>query len=358
MLAALDARGIRALLVKGPAVLHHVGGATAWRPMEDLDLLVDPADVGATAAALEEHGFKSDFGAAFRDHPAYFAALHAVGFDDGEGGLVDLHWRGGHTRRDPALECDRFTGAVCGELLGVPVWFPRAEEVLLQAVEHGAALAPAPDGAWAADVALLLRDGPALDWALVARLAAARRMGTAVRDAIDDGGAGERDRGAAGRGAAARSRAADAGPGRARPAPARPAWARGRRGRAARGARHARRAAPAEAGRPRPRARHRLEPSVGRRGRAVRALHRARPAAPARDRLVPARRGPGAPLALPLELDLTTAGGPAAWHRRRVGWSAPEALAPGSRGRSRCCSCPSRRRRARRSRSTSAPGPP
>ena len=38
VLAALNERGIRALLMKGPAVLHHVGGPTAWRPMEDLDL--------------------------------------------------------------------------------------------------------------------------------------------------------------------------------------------------------------------------------------------------------------------------------------------------------------------------------
>jgi hypothetical protein len=45
-----------------------------------------------------------------------------------------------------------------------------------------------------------------------------------------------------------------------------------------------------------------------------------------RDRLVPTRRGPGAPLALPLTLDLSATGGPADWHHRRVGWSVPEAF--------------------------------
>ena len=326
VLAALDARGIRGLLVKGPAVLHHVGGATAWRPMEDLDLLVDPADVGATAAVLEEQGFTSDFGAAFRNHPAYFEALHAVGFDDGEGGLVDLHWRGAHARRDPALERERFTGAVRGDLLGAPVWFPRAEEVLLQAVEHGAALAPAPDGAWAADVALLLRDGPALDWALVARLAAARRMGTAVRDAIDtvEQGCGI---------AAPPGAAAQLGP--ARPTLAQAVRVRRRPGPPGRVAgavelleEHAtrtgrRRLGPGDPGRALATAWNLPSGTAAAPYALYAALGRPRRL---RDRLVPARHGPGAPLALPLELDLTTAGGPAAWQHRRVGWSAPEAF--------------------------------
>ena len=285
----------------------------------------------ATSAAHAPSGAgASAYGAAFRDHPAFFTAVHAVGFDDGEGGQVDLHWRGAHAERDPALERERFAGAVRGEVLGAPVWFPRAEEVLVQAVEHGAALAPAPDGAWAADVALLLRDGPSLDWALVARLAAARRMGTAVRDAI---GVVERVTGIAAPPAAA-----------AQLAPARPTLAQtvrrrrvprpgalpGAPGRAA-GAVELLEEHVLRAGRPR------LRP--GDPGRALASawnLPSAAAAAPyavysalgrprrLRDRLVPARRGQGAPLALPVTVHLSTAGGPADWHHRRVGWSAPE----------------------------------
>jgi Uncharacterised nucleotidyltransferase len=87
---SLEARGIRAVVLKGPAIACWLYDDRAERPYGDIDLIVSPADFAETEVVLDRYGFVSWY-----DGPApERAAAHAVGWMRGfDLGFVsvDLH---------------------------------------------------------------------------------------------------------------------------------------------------------------------------------------------------------------------------------------------------------------------------
>lgn len=95
--AALAAAGIRSVAVKGLAFLAHDPDHLARRHLDDVDLLVSPADVQAAAAALRAAGFEADdllpdYRGAALDGAGEGPALHRTANFLGPGRtLVELH---------------------------------------------------------------------------------------------------------------------------------------------------------------------------------------------------------------------------------------------------------------------------
>lgn len=139
LLHALDARGIRALPVKGIWLAERVYEQPWQRPMCDLDLLVPPDDVAAATAVLETLGYRAvEAGDAGRfDYQRAFR--HAARL-----GEVELHWQFGSETMPlvprPNLE-GSWRAAVRGTLAGAPCWHlpPEGQLVLLcyHLVHHG-----------------------------------------------------------------------------------------------------------------------------------------------------------------------------------------------------------------------------
>jgi hypothetical protein len=90
----LEARGVRVMAYKGPALALQAYGDPALRRFGDLDLVVEPAELDAALAALEALGFVGD---AF-DTPSKRAAVlrdgHHLAVSRGTV-IVELHWRFG-----------------------------------------------------------------------------------------------------------------------------------------------------------------------------------------------------------------------------------------------------------------------
>lgn len=88
--AACARRGVALIPLKGAALARRIYGNPGLRPMQDLDLLVKPADVEAAAALLREAGYvvppHLDEGVARREH------FHCVFERPSLGVKVELHW--------------------------------------------------------------------------------------------------------------------------------------------------------------------------------------------------------------------------------------------------------------------------
>lgn len=162
--AGLDAAGVEALALKGPAFARLVHGRADRRSCRDLDLLVRPAQEADALAALGRLGYA----VAQRDDNA--TVLHRV---DGRG-MVELHTRLGDGEATfPERVARPFETAVAVTLAGTPVRTLPADLALAYAAQHGTrhlwrVLL------WVWDMAVAARN-PAVDW--TAALETARRLG-------------------------------------------------------------------------------------------------------------------------------------------------------------------------------------
>jgi hypothetical protein len=91
ILGALEAAGIRSILLKGPTLQRELHRDGTLRPYSDTDLLVAPADLDRAAPILARLGFELSLD--HREHTA-ISEPHAQEWQQGEGGQkLDLHWR-------------------------------------------------------------------------------------------------------------------------------------------------------------------------------------------------------------------------------------------------------------------------
>lgn len=91
VLRALDAAGVPTIVLKGAALVESAYGDFGARTMDDLDLLVRPADLDRAAAALERIGFAPDEW--FRGAEWYRASLHHLVPYERAGVTVEVHHR-------------------------------------------------------------------------------------------------------------------------------------------------------------------------------------------------------------------------------------------------------------------------
>jgi hypothetical protein len=142
VVAALRARGVQPILLKGPAVAQWLYDEDELRPYVDTDLLVAPEHQDVAAQVLADLGFKDEMATAAEqevdDHSRTFARGGQARQE------VDLHFTlaGARARPDDvwrSLESGSETVTVAGEVVAVPSLPARALHVALHAAQgdHG-----------------------------------------------------------------------------------------------------------------------------------------------------------------------------------------------------------------------------
>jgi hypothetical protein len=175
------------MLSKGAALVYGHGIDSRYRPMFDIDVFVDPAELTEARAVLAGHGFSSPFDSVFERHQAALVRdSHGVGFSAQGGAQIDLHWHLMHTARNTALDRLLHDAAVECDLGGVSCHATSLEDTLVLSVAHGMRWARGSAVRWVGDVALIQRDhGGDLDWGLVVHRARQARISRTVLDALD-----------------------------------------------------------------------------------------------------------------------------------------------------------------------------
>jgi hypothetical protein len=153
-LAELTRRAVPWRLVGGAAVLAATGGDLSARPLRDLDLLVRPADLPATAEALHAAGWRTHV----RDPQSLVQWFHRVRWTAPHG-LLDVHVRPLLEDRDSANLALAWSGARTATLGTLSVALPPPDILLLSACVAGWFTPRPPALMWALDAADLLRSG-------------------------------------------------------------------------------------------------------------------------------------------------------------------------------------------------------
>lgn len=187
---ALRRASVPVIVLKGPALARWLYPAAAFRPYGDIDLTVRAEDEAAAVAALTGSGLREVPFAAEEDRRAHAghvheaAAYHRQFMSEGGGALIELHIDPLQLGIQPVCEAGRWQRAV--PVPGLPhVLMLAAEDQVVQlavhAHKHGMNRL-----IWLKDIDLLMRArGAALDWELVARVAALEGVSAPVWHTLD-----------------------------------------------------------------------------------------------------------------------------------------------------------------------------
>lgn len=157
--------GIAAVPFKGPTLAVLAYGDLAWRQFNDLDVLVDRADLARAGELLQKRGYQPEVDLSATREKSFLSACTALSFRRPEiRCLVELHWE-----LSPRLLPFDLS---CAEIRERPaVVYPGGkqmmtlspEDLLLYLCAHGARHCWNRLG-WIADVSWLIRRHPRLDW--------------------------------------------------------------------------------------------------------------------------------------------------------------------------------------------------
>jgi hypothetical protein len=166
------------MLLKGAAIVAGYRLDIGVRPMDDIDILVRPAEALRSVEILAQGGWAPRG----RHSPAQLMRIHhAISLTGPRRGAVDLHWTSLTPRSNDAhLWDDRVPVA----LQGVRTWAPGPTDQLVLACAHGLGWNAAPVR-WITDAMLILRaSADAIDWHEVVARARARRVTLDVAAAL------------------------------------------------------------------------------------------------------------------------------------------------------------------------------
>jgi hypothetical protein len=175
VLGLLEAEGIRAIPFKGPTLAMMAYGNLALRQFNDLDFLLQLADIPRARAVLSLHGYRSQHPLGRIQEDAYFRSLCQLPLLHEETSiLVELHCK--VTPRDFSFSADQTFGQrlIPVSMLGKAVLTFSREDLLLILCVHGAKHVWCCLG-WICDVAKLMSASPEIDWGQVTDQA--RRIG-------------------------------------------------------------------------------------------------------------------------------------------------------------------------------------
>lgn len=159
LLRAFGAAGIPLLVLKGGALGQLYYPSPGARPMNDLDVMVPFAAASAARELLERAGWRPTLDLP----PAQLAFIHALGYRDGAGTELDLHWHALWEGARPGADDPLWRRAQPLRLAGLELATLCATDHLFQVCVHGLRWSEVPPIHWVADAALLLRSG-AIDW--------------------------------------------------------------------------------------------------------------------------------------------------------------------------------------------------
>jgi hypothetical protein len=132
-LDALEQHSIRCAGFKGLATMAHLYRSPRERMLQDVDILVAPADAEAAVKVLEENGFQRSIKLDWAEYLSFVrkapgsAGNEAVSLSDPRGGAVDLHWRLGVIDHETLFAGVRRVPLQAGE---APVVSPAASMLL------------------------------------------------------------------------------------------------------------------------------------------------------------------------------------------------------------------------------------
>ncbi len=170
ILGHLESQGIEALPYKGPVLAEALYENVGLRQFSDLDILVQPGDVGRAKAALERLGYANGLVLTNAQQKAYLDSGYEYAFDGAGQSLIELQWR--ILPRFYAVDFDTermFAESSYLTVAGRQVRTPRTEDLFLVLCVHAAKHAW-ERLAWTRDVAELI-ESKAIDWADVRRRA-------------------------------------------------------------------------------------------------------------------------------------------------------------------------------------------
>jgi len=177
MLAALQAEGLRLMLIKGAARLSAEPTLAQERALRDIDVLIHPEDWQRALRVAEREGWATP-----RTGKVDFARLryaHAIGLRSPNAstrGECDLHRTVLSECANEGQDLDMWTRAVPTRFLDVDVLRPSATDFALITLAQSMLYSPVPTAAhWALDVDPLIRLG-GIDWDLLLHEAGNRRI--------------------------------------------------------------------------------------------------------------------------------------------------------------------------------------
>jgi hypothetical protein len=187
-LDALEDAGVRAMLLKGVPLALQCYPEIGLRPMEDIDMLVEPGRAREAIAVLERAGWPATPAVEDPEAVPYGEQMmHQVACRGESGQWIDLHWRfvpwvaRDGSGYDPALWASARPLAVAGHATLSPCPDDLLLLVLLHAYRAGWATAPR----WVADATFLLRAmGDEIDWDRFTARVVQAHLVEPVRDAL------------------------------------------------------------------------------------------------------------------------------------------------------------------------------
>jgi len=178
-LEALRAAGIPLLVLKGAALAHLVYPTPGTRPMNDVDVLVPACRAAEARAILEGAGWRPTL-----ELPASAVPfLHALGYSDGAGAEIDLHWRALWEAR-PGAEDPFWAHARPLRLAGIDMSTLSPTDHLFHVAVHGLRWSEVPPIHWVADAGRILHSAP-VDWDRLVALARRARLSLQLGEALE-----------------------------------------------------------------------------------------------------------------------------------------------------------------------------
>jgi hypothetical protein len=178
VVSLFDASGIPSIPYKGPALAQAVYGDVGLREFGDLDILLREQDALAAQALLIAQGYAPNYALEPRAEAVFMSSglqYHLALTHDASNIMVELHWK-----TDPGCAVERLLGSQLWDrpksasLAGTALRGFAPSELLLILCLHGSKHHWSSLG-WLVDIAELIRQNPAIDWAWITT--AARELG-------------------------------------------------------------------------------------------------------------------------------------------------------------------------------------
>jgi hypothetical protein len=179
--AALHERDIPLVVLKGVALAYSAYPNPGLRPMDDMDLLVRPADVPPAVEALRGAGWSTQIARPAR----VLQVVHGVEMQRDDDRL-DLHGHLFQGSLHTALDQQRWARSELLELPDGPLRVLDPTDQLLHVLVHGVESDP-PAPRWLADAMMIMRrDGERIDWGRIAADAQHEGRRLAFARAVDE----------------------------------------------------------------------------------------------------------------------------------------------------------------------------
>jgi hypothetical protein len=175
-LADLHGAGVRIMLLKGAALVHNYYKDLGARPMNDLDILVSPAQLAAAIKVLVGAGWREK-----KILPIYNSRT----FLDPENHELDLHWHVLHECLTDNADSSFWKYASSAHFGGVETLIPSPTDLLFHVCVHGMRWNYIPPLRWIADAMTILNvAGDGLDWERIVSEAKERQLILVIREAF------------------------------------------------------------------------------------------------------------------------------------------------------------------------------